>query len=124
MHSQWWQNNFTNGKNKEYSEQLLPLIVELMDGCEKIIDIGAGEGQTLRALNPPGSYAIGIDISERQVLRGKKLSPSTLLLRAAAEELPFNDSSFDGAIACLVLEHVELEMSVLESARVLKKSGK
>ncbi|MEC7811153.1 MAG: class I SAM-dependent methyltransferase [Actinomycetota bacterium] len=124
MHAQWWQNNFTNGKNKEYSEQLLPLIVELMDGCEKIIDIGAGEGQILRALNPSANYPIGIDISERQVLRGKKLAPNTLLMRAAAEELPFNDSSFDGAIACLVFEHVELEMSIREAARVLKDSGK
>ena len=40
--AEWWQENFSNGKNKEYSEQLLPLIVELMNGCKKIIDIGAG----------------------------------------------------------------------------------
>ena len=122
--AEWWQENFSNGKNKEYSNQLLPLIVELMNGCKKIIDIGAGEGQTLRALNSIDTCAVGIDISKKQIARGKKLSSSALFTRSAAEELPFNDSSFDGAIACLVLEHVELEMCVREAARVLKKSGR
>ena len=45
LNAEWWQNSFTNGANAEYSQQLLPLVVELINEFEKVLEIGAGEGQ-------------------------------------------------------------------------------
>ena len=106
LNAEWWQNSFTNGANAEYSEQLLPLIVELMNGFQKVLEIGTGEGQIIRALSEVSINAVGIDQSDKQIRHGKKTDPSSALIRALSERLPFRDSFFDAAIACLVLEHI------------------
>ena len=123
--AEWWQKSFTNGANAEYSEQLLPLIVGLMNGFQKVLEIGTGEGQIIRALSEVSSNAIGIDQSDKQIRHGKKADPSSSLIRSVAEHLPFRDSYFDAAIACLVVEHIELfEDSFLEVSRVVKRGGR
>ena len=125
LNAEWWQNSFTNGANAEYSEQLLPLIVELMDGFQKVLEIGTGEGQIVRALSEVSINSVGIDQSDKQIRHGKKTDPSSALIRALSERLPFCDSFFDAAIACLVLEHIELfEESLREVSRVVKREGR
>ena len=71
LNAEWWQNSFTNGANAEYSQQLLPLVVELINEFEKVLEIGAGEGQIIRALREESINAVGIDQSDRQVRQGK-----------------------------------------------------
>ena len=125
LNAEWWQNSFTNGANAEYSQQLLPLVVELINEFEKVLEIGAGEGQIIRALREESINAVGIDQSDRQVRQGKKSDPSSALIRSLAEQLPFCDSFFDAAIACLVVEHIELfEESFREVSRVVKDGGR
>ena len=125
LNAEWWQKSFTNGANAEYSEQLLPLIVGLMNGFQKVLEIGTGEGQIIRALSEVSSNAIGIDQSDKQIRHGKKTDPSSPLIRSLAEHLPFRDSFFDAAIACLVVEHIEqFEESFREVSRVVKRGGR
>ncbi len=123
--AEWWQNSFTNGANAEYSEQLLPLLVELMTGYQRVLEIGTGEGQIVRALSETSINAVGIDQSDKQIRHGKKTDPSSALIRSLAEYLPFCDSFFDAAIACLVVEHIEqFEESFREVSRVVKGGGR
>jgi len=123
--AEWWQNSFTNGANAEYSEQLLPLLVELMTGFQRVLEIGTGEGQIVRALSEVSINAVGIDQSDKQIRHGKKTDPSSALIRSLAEYLPFRDSFFDAAIACLVVEHIEqFEESFREVSRVVKRGGR
>ena len=123
--AEWWQNSFTDGANAEYSEQLLPLIVELVRGFEEVLEIGTGEGQVIRALSEVSITAVGIDQSANQIRHGKKIEPASVLVRSSAEKLPFHDSFFDAAIACLVLEHIEkFEESFREVSRVVKSGGR
>ena len=125
LNAEWWQSSFTNGANAEYSEQLLPLIVELMNGFHKVLEIGTGEGQIIRALSEVSITAVGIDKSDNQIRHGKKIEPASVLIRSLAEQLPFQDSFFDAAIACLVVEHVEkFEESFREVSRVVKSGGR
>ena len=125
LNAEWWQNSFTNGANAEYSQQLLPLIVELMNGFKNVLEIGTGEGQIIRALTEESINAIGIDQSDKQIRHGKKSDPSSVLIQSLAEDLPFSGSFFDAAIACLVVEHIEqFEESFREVARVVKPGGR
>ena len=39
---------FTAGADAEYEEQILPLAAEHLDGCRRVLDVGAGEGQVAR----------------------------------------------------------------------------
>ncbi|MGN6696314.1 MAG: class I SAM-dependent methyltransferase, partial [Aquihabitans sp.] len=54
-HSDWWQDGFTEGADPEYEEQILPLAANLLDGYDRILDVGTGEGQVARLVAAQGS---------------------------------------------------------------------
>ena len=56
--------------------------------------------------------------------RARQVRPEAMVLRAPAEELPFDDDSFDAVVATLVLCTVTDQAVVLaEVARVLRPGG-
>ena len=120
----WWQREFTDGVDPEYTEQILPLIVEGLAGCERIVDVGTGEGQAARALidaGPPGRTVIGIDPFRGQVTEAVRRAGGPTYALARADGLPFADGSFDAAVACLVFEHIDdVDAAIAEVARVLR----
>ena len=84
----------------------------------KILDIGCGTGQHLKLAN-----AIGLDVSFPMLREAKKKNCRNLV-QGNAENLPFPDNSFD-TILCMftVLNLCDVEKSINEMKRVLKKSG-
>src|SRR5680860_450004 len=67
-HAAWWQEQFTDGADPEYTEQILPLAAEHLAGAERVLDIGAGEGQLARVAAEQGaSLVVGIDPSVAQL---------------------------------------------------------
>jgi SAM-dependent methyltransferase len=124
-HAGWWQREFTNGADPEYTEQIIPLAVDLLAGFERVLDIGTGEGQIARILQARGAAVIGIDVAAAQIAEARKRGRGPCFLRGAAHGLPFDDESFDAAIACLVFEHIdELDAAIAEAARVLRPGGR
>ena len=47
-HAQWWQDQFTEGVDPEYTEQIIPLIMKHLPLRGSMLDVGAGEGQVAR----------------------------------------------------------------------------
>lgn len=47
-HADWWQREFTDGVDPEYTEQIIPLILEWTAGFERVLEVGTGEGQVAR----------------------------------------------------------------------------
>jgi SAM-dependent methyltransferase len=125
-HSGWWQDGFTDGADPEYEEQILPLARDLLGGRRQILDIGTGEGQIARLLVADGAdIVVGLDPTMNQVREAVARGGGPQYLRGAAAALPFADDSFDGAIACLVFEHIDaLDAAIDEVARVLAPGGR
>lgn len=120
----WWQQNFTDGADAEYVELICPLAVSHLGGLARIADIGAGEGQMARTLVQAGCEVVAVDPSRRQTVEGLRRSGGPAWLRGEATALPLRDGSFDGALSCLVIEHVaDLEGAFAEAARVLRPRG-
>jgi len=113
-HADWWQEEFTDGVDAEYEEQIIPLALDLLSGRDRILDVGTGEGQIARKLMAADAdHVIGVDPTANQIVRSD------------ADALPFADASFDGALACLVYEHIEaMATALMESARVLRPGGR
>ncbi len=44
-HAEWWQREFTDGVDPEYTEQILPLIHQHLPNGGRLLDVGCGEGQ-------------------------------------------------------------------------------
>ncbi len=122
----WWQAQCTDGADPEYAELIVPLAAELLAGYDRVLDIGAGEGQLSRlAAGLGASLVVGVDPTRAQVAEAARRSGGPVYARGQAEALPIADRSFDAAVACLVFEHIDaMDTAVTEAARMLRDGGR
>ena len=127
-HAGWWQENFTDGADAEYTEQILPMAADHLAGAVDVLDVGTGEGQLARvaaALQAGAGRVVGVDPIEAQVETAGRRAGGPVYARAAAAGLPFVDGSFDAVVACLVFEHIaDVDRAVAEVGRVLRAGGR
>ncbi len=91
----------------------------------KILEVGAGTGLNFE-FYPPGAIGVAIEPSfEMLKIAGNKPRPERLaLVQGFAEQLPFQDGSFDAAFASLVFCTVESpERAFAEVRRVVRSGG-
>lgn len=113
-----------------WSQKLAPLFIDfagLADG-EKILDVGCGTGSLTFALakNPNLAGITAIDYSPVfvEAATRRNTDPRIKIRQADACALPFEDGSFDRALALLVLHFVpEAGRAVAEMRRVVRPGG-
>ncbi len=87
-----------------------------------VLDMGCGTGGTLDRL-VEFSEPTGVDLEPLALSLCRSRGHENLVL-ASATELPFEESSFDAALALDVLEHIpDHEAAAREMARVLRPGG-
>ncbi len=124
-HAAWWQAGFTCGADPEYEHQILPLAARWLRGCERVLDIGCGEGQVARVAAGQGSSVVGLDLARAQLSTARRRGGGPSYLRGCADRLPVRAGSFDAALACLVLEHVDaIDRTFAEMSRALRPGGR
>jgi SAM-dependent methyltransferase len=78
-------------------------------GARRILDVGCGEGFTMRELRRDGVEAgmVGVDLSPAALAwnRDQQMARSPLMV-ADVHQLPFADTSFDLVLCLEVLEHL------------------
>ena len=93
----------------------------------KILEVGCGNGKTAVALSKKGFSVTAIDFSESAIEMCRSTIPDAgEFVCASITDLPFDDSSFDGAVVFHVVEHLTDDEMVKASAelfRVLKKGS-
>ncbi len=123
--SVWWQTEFTDGADPEYTEQILPLIRDELAGFRRVLDIGTGEGQVARMLAADGAQAVGFDPFPAQISEAQRRGGGPVYGLAEAAALPVASDAFDAVVACLVFEHIDaLDEAIGEVARVLVPGGR
>src|SRR5271154_4753857 len=101
----------------------------LAQATGRVLEIGAGTGGNLPFYGP-GVESLTMTEPETPMLRRleRKLrakAPDAIVLRAPAEDLPFEDDSFDAAVSTLVLCSVDDQPRALrELRRVLRPGGR
>jgi SAM-dependent methyltransferase len=90
----------------------------------RVLDIGCGEGATLRHLGEPEG-ATGIDLFEDKIAFAQKALPHCRFVAGSAYELPYQDGAFDHVLVRDLVHHLdEPDRFVTECARVLGPGGR
>jgi SAM-dependent methyltransferase len=111
-----------------YSTPLAPKLADFagVEGGQAVLDVGCGPGaltgELVRRLGPAAVSAI--DPSETFVAAAQERHPEVSVQRAAAEQLPFRDQTFDATLAQLVVHFMTNPVAGLrEMARVTRNQG-
>ncbi len=94
---------------------------------KKILDIGCGAGEAAVYFAKKGADVTAIDISERMldVAKGlaKRYNVNINTKISSSDHIKFHDEIFDIVYAANLLHHVDIESSLREISRVLRKGG-
>ncbi len=100
------------------------LLAFIGQGAGDALDVGCGEGRVSRVLKKCGYRVTAIDPVEKLLLAAEQAGSADAYRIAAAAALPFENSSFDLAVAYNVLMDVEdVPAALKEIRRVLRPSG-
>lgn len=111
----------------EYKQTLLREFAKARSGS-KLLEVGCGLGVELAQLGKLGFLVTGIDLSP-QAIGVANTYLNTLGVRGEAlvenaEDLSFDDETFDAVYSCGVLQHTpNIERAISEIWRVLKPGG-
>ncbi|MBN2317305.1 MAG: class I SAM-dependent methyltransferase [Sedimentisphaerales bacterium] len=127
LYDDGWQKELQVGKeergNLQANLEFLTRTNVLKPG-DKILEIGCGIGSVVFELSRQGYDITGIDISNAAITYGLKKYGDIRLDVQAAETLPYEDESFDGALSFDVFEHIaQIDRHVGEVRRVLRPGG-
>src|SRR5919108_6516293 len=91
----------------------------------RMLDVGCGPGELAAAAALRGAVPTGVDVAPAMVELATRRHPELTFVQASAESLPFEDASFDAAIANFVLLHLgRPEDAVREWGRALVPGGR
>jgi len=100
----------------------------LADADGRVLEIGAGTGVNFPHYGDSIESLVVTDpeppMLRRLRERAREQAPHAEVLQAPAEDLPFDDASFDTVVSTLVLCGVDQERSLGEVRRVLRPGGR
>ncbi len=112
-----------------YSHKKLNLLLEKHGSGKKVLEYGCGTGHNSMYLASFASELTAIDISDYAIETAEKHArklglTNTRFLEMNAEELTFDDNSFDLIFGNAIIHHLDLHKSYKEIYRVLRPGGK
>ncbi len=120
------------GKQAEYDKHILSLLE--LNSADRVLDLGCGTGVLTRMIadrldSKGGGVSVGIDAAAKMILvAGKKRGSGNCRFEVmAAEDLSFEDQSFDAVVSSLFFHHVPLDLkekALAESFRILRPGGR
>jgi demethylmenaquinone methyltransferase / 2-methoxy-6-polyprenyl-1,4-benzoquinol methylase len=93
---------------------------------DEVLDVATGTGAVARELlRQKGCAVVGVDQSSEMLAVAREHLPATVkLVEASAEDLPFEDASFDALTVTYLLRYVDDPGATLaELARVVRPAG-
>src|SRR5262249_17897865 len=89
-----------------------------------VLDVATGAGYVAAAAARRGAHPIGMDFVQAQVELARSLYPHIKFRQGDAENLPFDEKSFDAVVVGFGFMHLpHPEQAFAEAYRVLKHGG-
>jgi len=94
------------GERGEWIARLVPLLPARAD----VLDLGCGCGLPVaKALVQAGFAVTGVDLSDVQIERARRLVPGATFLRADATDVSFPTGSFDAVVSLYMFIHLPMD---------------
>jgi len=91
----------------------------------RLLDVASGPGHLAFEAAKRGATVVGCDVSPSMVEIARRLYPNVEFRAGDAEDLPFEDASFDAAVMNYGLLHLSRpELAIQEAFRVLRAGGR
>lgn len=106
------------------------VLLESIDVAGKrVLDVGCGDGHIARLITKAGGHVVGIDPTPKQLERARAKEPAgdETYDEGVAEDLKFEDGSFDVVVFFNSLHHVpvpSIPKALDEAVRVLRPGGR
>jgi SAM-dependent methyltransferase len=100
-------------------------LVEPQTG-DRVLDLGCATGAVSHFLSTVGCETVGVDAEPLAIDKARELFPGLDFQLANVARLPFEDASFDKAVAADLVEHLDDETfraMLREARRVLRPGG-
>jgi SAM-dependent methyltransferase len=107
--------------------ETVPMLLEAagIQPGSKVLEIGSGPGHAADMLVQAGAIVTGVDFSPEMVEVAKSKYPDITFRQADAEQLPFEENSFNSVVANFVVHHLARpEVVFREVNRVLGPGGR
>ena len=112
----------TLGLDQRWRRATVAAVVEPGD---RVLDACCGTGDLAVAASRAGARVTGLDFSERMLERARGKSSEVEWVRGDAQQLPFEDASFDAATVGFGVRNLEdLERGLAELRRILRPGGR
>ncbi|MED1509422.1 MULTISPECIES: class I SAM-dependent methyltransferase [Bacillus] len=128
-----WDNNaeFWNQNSQEMWDSgsrstIIPFFEQYVEQEAQVLDVGCGDGYGTYKLSRANYKAVGVDLSEVMIQKGKERGegPNLSFVKGDLSSLPFENEQFEAIVAINSLEWTENPLLALnEIKRVLKKDG-
>jgi len=91
---------------------------------QRVLDVATGPGYVAGRAHARGALPVGIDLAEGMLEAARRRHPNLRFVRGDAEQLPFEDGSFEAVVGGFVLNHLPSpDRAVAEAARVVCSGG-
>ena len=111
-------------------DYLAPQVLALLDklGCERVVDIGAGNGALCALLSDSGKNAVGVEYDQAGVRLARQTYPSIPFYQLGVQDDPTplleSEGTFDAAVSTEVVEHLFSPHLLPQfAAKTLKDNG-
>jgi SAM-dependent methyltransferase len=92
---------------------------------QRVLDVATGPGYVAASAASRGALPVGIDLAEGMLDIARRRHPALRFVRADAEQLPFDDGSFEAVVGGFVVNHLpNPDRAAAEAARVLRTGGR
>ena len=119
---------FSDDSYLDHETWIRPAFAELGDlRGRTLLDYGCGHGMAGIVAARRGAAVAGFDLSAGYIAEAKQRAAANgvtmRLMKADAEDLPFDDHSFDAVWGCAILHHLDLDRAGRELRRILRPGG-